>query len=61
VELCVAVLLPWWLDLPWQPHPRIWFGLPLLGAVLLLLTGRAGGIVRGPLGERLRQLAQGLG
>lgn len=61
VELCVAVLLPWWLDLPWQPHPRIWFGLPLLGAALLLLTGRAGGILRGPLGERLRQLAQGLG
>ncbi|PSJ44738.1 ABC transporter permease [Zobellella endophytica] len=61
VELCVAVLLPWWLDLPWQPHPGVWFSLPLLGAALLLLTGRAGGIVRGPLALRLRQLSQGLG
>ncbi len=55
VELCVAVLLPWWLGLPWQPHPQIWLGLPLLGAVLLLLTGRAGGITRGTLMGRLRQ------
>ncbi|WP_116473842.1 ABC transporter permease [Zobellella maritima] len=60
VELCVAVLLPWWLELPWQPHPWVWPSLPLLGAVLLLLTGRAGGIVKGPLAVRLRQLAQGL-
>lgn len=60
VELCVAVLLPGWLDLPWQPHPEVWLGLPLLGAALLLLTGRVGGIVRGPLAARLRQYSQGL-
>ncbi|WP_298718870.1 FtsX-like permease family protein [uncultured Oceanisphaera sp.] len=55
VELCVAILLPWWLGLPWQPHPHIWIGLPLLGAGLLLLTGRAGGVTRGTLMARLRQ------
>ncbi len=55
VELCVAVLLPWWLGLPWQPHPHIWLGLPLLGAALLLLTGRVGGITSGTLMGRLRQ------
>ncbi|NHI02282.1 ABC transporter permease [Oceanimonas sp. MB9] len=55
VELCVAVLLPWWLDLPWQPHPGLWLALPALGAVLLLLTGRAGGLLSGALINRLRQ------
>ncbi|MGP7735454.1 ABC transporter permease [Oceanimonas smirnovii] len=55
VELCVAVLLPWWLDLPWQPHPRLWLALPGLGAVLLLITGRAGGLLSGTLMNRLRQ------
>ncbi|WP_107851539.1 ABC transporter permease [Oceanimonas marisflavi] len=55
VELCVAVLLPWWLDLPWQPHPGLWLALPALGAGLLLLTGRAGGLLSGALMNRLRQ------
>ncbi|MCC4265921.1 FtsX-like permease family protein [Oceanimonas baumannii] len=55
VELCVAVLLPWWLDLPWQPHPWLWLALPALGAGLLLLTGRAGGLLSGALITRLRQ------
>ncbi|WMC09868.1 FtsX-like permease family protein [Oceanimonas pelagia] len=55
VELCVAVLLPGWLDLPWQPHPGLWLALPALGAGLLLLTGRAGGLLRGVLMNRLRR------
>ena len=55
VELCVAVLLPQWLGLAWQPHPGLWIGLPLLGAALLLLTGRMGGITSGTLMHRLRQ------
>lgn len=55
VELCVAVLLPWWLELPWQPHPWLWLALPALGAGLLLLTGRAGGLLSGALINRLRQ------
>lgn len=55
VELCVAVLLPQWLGLAWQPHPELWVGLPVLGAVLLLLAGRMGGITRGTLMHRLRQ------
>lgn len=55
VELCVAVLLPQWLGLTWQPHPGLWIGLPLLSAALLLLAGRMGGITSGTLMHRLRQ------
>ncbi|MBO1518988.1 ABC transporter permease [Oceanisphaera pacifica] len=55
VELCVAILLPYWLGLSWQPHPLLWVGLPLLGAVLLLLTGRLGGMTSNTLMSRLRQ------
>lgn len=55
VELCVAILLPYWLGLPWQPHPVLWIALPALGAGLLLLTGRLGGITRTSLMSRLRQ------
>ncbi|WP_319783538.1 ABC transporter permease [Oceanisphaera sp. IT1-181] len=55
VELCVAILLPYWLGLPWQPHPLLWVALPALGAGLLLLTGRIGGITRDTLMNRLRQ------
>lgn len=55
VELCVAILLPHWLGLPWQPHPPLWFALPVFGAGLLLITGRMGGITRATLMQRLRQ------
>ncbi|WP_417615523.1 ABC transporter permease [Oceanisphaera sp.] len=55
VELCVAVLLPQWLGLAWQPHPALWVGLPVLGATLLLLAGRMGGITSGTLMYRLRE------
>lgn len=55
VELCVAIILPWWLGLSWQPHVGLWFGLPALGALLLLLTGRVGGITRATLMSKLQQ------
>ncbi|MGO2089711.1 MAG: ABC transporter permease [Oceanisphaera sp.] len=55
VELCVAILLPQWMGLTWQPHPLLWFSLPLLGSVLLLLAGRMGGITSTNLVNRLRQ------
>ena len=55
VELCVAILLPQWLGLPWQPHPVLWLALPVLGAGLLLATGRLGGITHTSLMSRLRQ------
>ena len=55
VELCVAIILPWWLGLSWQPHVGLWFGLPVLGALLLLLTGRVGGITRATLMSKLQQ------
>lgn len=55
VELCVAIILPWWLGLSWQPHVGLWFSLPALGALLLLLTGRVGGITRATLMSKLQQ------
>lgn len=55
VELCVAIILPWWLGLSWQPHVGLWFGLPLLGALLLLVMGRVGGITRATLISKLQQ------
>ncbi|MFD1009417.1 MULTISPECIES: ABC transporter permease [Oceanisphaera] len=55
VELCVAVLLPQWLGLTWQPHPLLWLGLPLLSTTLLMLAGRMGGITSGTLMNRLRE------
>lgn len=55
VELCVAIILPWWLGLSWQPHVGLWFSLPALGALLLLLTGRVGGVTRATLMSKLQQ------
>ena len=40
-ELIMLLLQQQWSELTWQPHPLLWLGLPVLGALLVWLAARA--------------------
>lgn len=60
-EGCVLFLQQWWFSGSLSWHPSLWFGLPLLGALLVTLVGQGWRrhLLGGTLGGRLRGMGQG--